>query len=241
MGSYWWLQSQLWPFIFPRVSGPCVLQRESISFPSAVGCVMSLMSSLLPLCHLRSSPSPKCGAATSSPCTVPSLWRDTALPPPSSPAKSACARSKATSRFCRSTRLWLRWGSAAAGGYVETEGGGLWEVGMGGGGGSFTFTLNLCVTFLLCMSTDSEASSPELALCINRASRTLFRSLSFLTHLCLTQTSQIQLFTAFTVHIFQPFICPGRHLFQQIACIAFTCVNTWEFPSATTVFYQPPH
>lgn len=76
-----------------------------------LGCVADVL--LCVLLPVRSSPSPKCGAATSSPCTVPSVWRDTAPPPPCSPAKSAFARSKVTSRFCRCTRPWLRWDSTA--------------------------------------------------------------------------------------------------------------------------------
>lgn len=38
---------------------------------------------------------------------------------------------------------------------------------------------------------------------------------------------------------FLTFMRPGRHVSQQIACFAFTCINTWELPSITTVFCQP--
>lgn len=148
-------------------------------------------------CLLRNSPFPKCGAATSSPCTVPSLWRDTVPPPPSSPAKSACARSRATSRFCRSTRPWPRWGFAAAGGEE---------------GACFAFLLNLYVTFPECVSTDSRASSPEFAFCINRARRTLF--LSFILHRFMLNADNINpdVCQVYCIYFFNLYSFRGTHV-----------------------------
>ena len=64
---------------------------------------------LLPNRFCRSSPFLRCGPVTSVPCSVPSLWSDTATPRLSSPARSASDRSKARNRYSRSTRLWWRW------------------------------------------------------------------------------------------------------------------------------------
>ena len=66
------------------------------------------LSSPLCLPH-RKSRSPACGAATGSPCTVPSPWSATRPPPPSCPAKSASGSSKAMNRSSKCRRQSSRW------------------------------------------------------------------------------------------------------------------------------------
>ena len=75
---------------------------------------------------LRSSPSLRCGAVSSSLCSVPSPCRGAAAPPPPGcPAESACGRSKVIGRSCRSTRPWPRWADPGAAALRFSSEGGL--------------------------------------------------------------------------------------------------------------------